>query len=231
MEERDPEFAAKAVAIMELQLRPPDDGPTFCVDEKTGIGVRAPAAPGQPPAPGRPARREHEYLRHGTADLLAAFCVNTGLVTGIVRARHRSEEFIELLTQLDPQVPAGQVIHLILDPVRMHSSAKVTAFLAERPGRFRCHWLPLHSSWLSFIEAWFAILSKKCLARAELIEFAAAAAWIEGFIGTYNAHQAKPFTFKKGVRFYQRLKDKLAARAAAPPLVLPATAPALAPAA
>ena len=60
MEERDPDFVAKAVAIIELELHPPTDGPTFCVDEKTGIGVRRPAAPSQPIAPGRPARREFE---------------------------------------------------------------------------------------------------------------------------------------------------------------------------
>ena len=60
MQERDPDFVAKAVAIIELELHPPDDGPTFCVDEKTGIGVRRPAAPSQPVAPGRPARREFE---------------------------------------------------------------------------------------------------------------------------------------------------------------------------
>ncbi len=34
------------------------------------------------------------------------------------------------------------------------------------------------------------------------------------FITTYNAHQAHPFTWRKGIRFYQRLKDKLAAAAA-----------------
>ena len=51
MEERDPDFVRKAVAIIELELHPPDDGPTFCVDEKTGIGVRRPAAPSQPAAP------------------------------------------------------------------------------------------------------------------------------------------------------------------------------------
>jgi transposase len=228
MDDRDPDFIEKAVAIMELQMHPPDDGPTFCVDEKTAIGVRSRAAPSQPPAPGQPARRENEYVRHGTADLLAAFCVTTGVVPGIVRPRHRSVEFMELLSQLDQQVPTGEVIHLILDPVRMHSSVKVTAFLAERPGRFRCHWLPLHSSWLSFIEVWFAILSQKCLKRAELTDFAAAAAWIEGFIATDNAHRAKPFTFRKGVRFYQRLKDKLAQGPEAAPLPGPATAPALA---
>lgn len=231
MAQRDPDFARKAVAIMELQMHPLADGPTFCVDEKTGIGVRAPAAPSQPPAPGQPARREHEYVRHGTADLLAAFCVNTGQVTGIVRPHHRSREFLELLTRLDQQVPTQQVIHLILDPVRLHASAEVAVYVYYHPDRFQFHWLPTHASWLSFIEVWFAILSKKCLKRAEMADFAAAAAWITGFVATYNAHAAKPFTFKKGVRFYQRLKDTLAQRPDAASLPVPAPAPAIAPAA
>ena len=84
MNERDPEFATKAVAIIELLLSPPTDGPLFCVDEKPGIGVREPTAPDQvpeprrPPARPRPARREFEYVRHGTVDLLAGFRVNDG---------------------------------------------------------------------------------------------------------------------------------------------------------
>ncbi|MBI2202039.1 MAG: IS630 family transposase, partial [Armatimonadetes bacterium] len=174
MEERDPEFVPKAVEIIELQLNPPTDGPVFAVDEKTGIGIREPAAPSQPVAPGRPARREFEYVRHGAAALLAAFCVVTGMVYGIVRQRHRSVEFIELLQILDNLVPKGQVIHLILDPLRMHYSSEVLAYVALQPLRFRFHWLPKHASWLSFIEVWFAILSKKCLKRSELADFAAA---------------------------------------------------------
>jgi transposase len=216
MEERDPQFVEKAVAIIELELTPPTDGPTFCVDEKTGIGVREPSAPSQPVAPKRPARREFEYVRHGTAAVLAAFEVATGAVTGLVRRRHRSAEFIELLEVLHRQVPKRQVIHLILDPVRMHASAAVALYLYYRPDRFVFHWLPLHASWLSFVEAWFAILSKKCLKRAELADFAAAARTIGAFIATYNAHHAKPFTWKEGIKFYQRLKDKLARAEAAP---------------
>ena len=210
MEERDPDFVPKAVEVIEMQLQPPPDGPTFCVDEKTGIGVRTPCAPSQAVAPGQPARREFEYVRHGTADLLAAFAVQTGTVRAIVRRQHRSAEFIELLRLLDAEAPRKEVIHLILDPVRLHCSAEVAVYLALRPWRFRFHWLPLHASWLSFIEAWFAILSKKCLARSELADFAAASTTILGFIATYNTHHAHPFTWKKGVRFYQRLKDKLA---------------------
>jgi transposase len=224
MEERDPDFVPKAVEIIELELRPPTDGPTFCVDEKTGIGVREPAAPSQPAAPGCPARREFEYIRHGTAAVLAAFAVQTGLVHGLVRPQHRSAEFIELLRLLDAQVPPKEVIHLILDPVRLHRSAEVAVYVALRPWRFRFHWLPLHASWLSFIEAWFAILTKKCIARSEWRDFGAAATGISAFITTYNAHQAHPFTWKKGVRFYQRLKDKQTARGKEAATALPCAA-------
>ena len=210
MNDRDPDFVAKAVEIIALQLHPPTDGPLFAVDEKTGIGIHLPTAPSQPVAPDQPARREFEYVRNGTAALLAAFCVLTGMVVGIVRPRHRAAEFIELLRLLDSGVPKNQVIHVIVDPVRMHRSAEVAVYVADRPWRFHFHWLPLHSSWLSFIEVWFAILSKKCLARSELADFAAAEKAITAFIATYDTHHAHPFTWRKGIRFYQRLKDKRA---------------------
>lgn len=213
MNDRDPEFVAKAVAIIELLLRPPADGPLFCADEKTGIGVREPTAPDQPPAPGRPARREFEYTRHGTVDLLAAFRVTDGQVMGIVRSQHRSTEFCELLARLDRETPFGATIHLLVDPVSLHRSAEVAVWLSRRPWRpFVFHWLPVHGSWLSFIEVWFSILSRKCLKRSHFADQAAATQTIEAFIATYNRSQAHPFTWKKGVRFYQRLKDKLADR-------------------
>jgi hypothetical protein len=215
MNDRDPQFAEKAVAVIELLLDPPVDGPLFCVDDKPGIGVRTPTAPDQPPAPGRPARREFEYVRHGTVDLLAGFRVGDGRVCGLVRRQHRSREFCERLDLLDRGSPPDQPIHLILDPVSSHRSAEVARWLQARPDRaFVFHFLPVHASWLSFIEVWFSILSRKCLKRANFPDAATAAAQIEAFIETDNTHLAHPFAWTKGVRFYQRLKDKLAARPA-----------------
>ena len=151
-------------------------------------------------------------MRNGTADLLAAFSVRDGQVTGIVRRQHRSRECGELLDLLDRQTPFGQTIHLILDPVSLHRSAEVAVWLAYRPWRpFVFHWLPTHASWLSFVEVWFSILSKKCLKRSDFADFTTAEQALSDFIATYNAHQAHPFTWRKGVRFYQRLKDKLSA--------------------
>jgi hypothetical protein len=219
MNDRDPDFAIKAVAIIELLLSPPTDGPLFCVDEKPGIGIREPAAPDQPPVPRRPparprwARREFEYVRHGTVDLLAGFRVNDGQVLGLVRLQHRSREFCELLAVLDEQTPPGQPIHLILDPVSSHDSAEVAAWLDTHAHRtFVFHFLPVHASWLSFVEVWFSILSRKCLKRADFADATIATQQIEGFITTYNTYLAHPFEWKRGVRFYTRLKDKIAAR-------------------
>ena len=217
MNDRDPEFATKAVAVIELLLNPPTDGPLFCVDEKPGIGVREPTAPDQPVAPGRAARREFEYVRHGTVDLLAGFRVQDGRVCGMVRLQHRSREFCELLALIDEHTPADEPIHLLLDPVSSHRSAEVAAWLADHPARtFHFHFLPVHASWLSFIEVWFSILGRKCLRRADFTDAMIASQQIEALMVNYNTHLAHPFEWKKGVRFYKRLKDKIASRPALP---------------
>ncbi|HEX9352383.1 MAG TPA: transposase [Streptosporangiaceae bacterium] len=213
MNDRDPPVAEQAVAIIELRLSPPPDGPLFCVDDEPGSGVRPPTAPDQPAAPGRPARREFENARPGTVDLLAGLRVADGRIGGLVRAQHRARELCELLDRLDRQSPPGEPIHLILDPVSAHRSAEVARRLDAHPDRaFLFHVLPVHASWLSFIEVRFAILRRTCLKRADFPDAATAAARTEAFIATSNTHLAHPFAWKKGVRFAQRLKDKLASR-------------------
>jgi hypothetical protein len=131
----------------------------------------------------------------------------------MVRLKHRSRECCELLALLDEQTSVGKPIRVILDPVSSHWSAEVAHWLATHPQRtFVFHFLPVHASWLSFIEVWFSILSRKCLRRADFADASIATEQIEGFMTTYNTHLAHPFEWKKGVRFYKRLKDKIAAR-------------------
>ena len=62
MEERDPDFVRKAVEIIELELHPPTDGPTFCVDEKTGHR-RAPPGRPEPARRARPTRPPRVRVR------------------------------------------------------------------------------------------------------------------------------------------------------------------------
>lgn len=135
----------------------------------------------------------------------AGFRVSDGQMCGLVRLQPRSREFSELLGLLDQQAPPGQPIHLIPHPVSSHHSAEVRSWLAAHPERrFVFHFLPIHASWLSFIEVWFSILSRKCLRRADFPDASVATERIEAFITTHNTHLAHPFTWTKGIRFYQR---------------------------
>ena len=84
--------------------------------------------------------------------------------------------------------------------------ASRSTWLDSHPQRtFVFHFLPVHASWLSFIEVWFSILSRKCLRRADFANATLATEQIEGFMSTYNTHVAHPSEY--------RLKNKIATRA------------------
>ena len=91
------------------------------MDEKTGIGARSRTRPTTRPAPGRPARQEHEYVRHGTAILLAALDVHGGgIFTATDLDRNTAANFIAFLDELDAKVPADLQVHLVLDNGSSH---------------------------------------------------------------------------------------------------------------
>ena len=74
---------------------------------RPACGARSRTPPTTRPAPGRPSRQEHQYLRHGTAILLAALDVHRG---GILQATdldiNTAANFIVFLYELDAKVPA-----------------------------------------------------------------------------------------------------------------------------
>lgn len=137
-----------------------------CCDEKPGIQAIATTTPDLPPEPGVHAAfaRDHEYRRHGTLSLLAGIDLLTGKVHALVRDRHRSREFIELLKLLDAAYPKGTAIKLILDNHSAHISKETTAWLATRPtGRFEFIFTPKHGSWLNLIEGFFSKFARSVL--------------------------------------------------------------------
>ena len=102
----DPAFWERAADVFGLYLAPPTNALVLSVDEKTGIGARSRTRPATPPAPGRPTRQEHQYVRHGTATLLAALDVHHG---GVVQAtdvdRNTARNFIAFLERPGRQDP------------------------------------------------------------------------------------------------------------------------------
>lgn len=167
---RDEAFRQSVHGICTLYTRPlaPDEM-VLCVDEKTSLQPRTRLQPTRAPAPGRPARVEHEYRRSGALNLFAAFDTRTGRVYGQCHKRKRAAEFIAFLTFLDHQIsPAVRCVHLVLDNLRTHKTKAIQAWLAAHP-RFHLHFTPVHCSWLNQVEQWFATLQRK---RFRITDFA-----------------------------------------------------------
>lgn len=162
----DPHFEEKVRDIIGLYLNPPDRALVLCVDEKSQIQALDRTAPILPLRPGLPERQTHDYKRHGTTTLFAAFNILNGKVIGSCQARHRSQEFVKFLNQLEKQLPPDQEVHLIMDNYGTHKSAPVQRWLQpKKRRRFHFHFTPTSSSWLNQVERFFALLTARMIRR------------------------------------------------------------------
>jgi len=180
LERRDPLFKQKMAEVLcvyrEVKVikeaaaaakqAPSDAVAIISYDEKPGIQAIAATAPDLPPKPGKHSTfaRDYEYKRQGTVSLLAGIDLLTGQVHALVKDRHRSREFIELLKLLDASYPTHTAIKLILDNHSAHTSKETKAWLAEQPvGRFTFTFTPTHGSWLNLVEGFFSKLARSVL--------------------------------------------------------------------
>lgn len=162
----DPQFEAKVRDIVGLYLNPPDRALVLCVDEKSQIQALDRTAPILPLRPGLPERQTHDYKRHGTTTLFAAFNILNGKVIGTCQNRHRSQEFIRFLNHLERHLPPDQEVHLIMDNYCTHKSAEVQRWLKpKRRSRFHFHFTPTSSSWLNQVERLFALITERMIRR------------------------------------------------------------------
>ena len=192
----DPEFADKVIDVVGLYMNPPDNAVVLSVDEKTQIQALDRTQPMLPLKPGQIERRTHDYKRHGTTSLYAAFDVLTGKVIGRVTQRHRAKEFLDFLRQIDRSVPKELDLHVILDNSSTHKTAEVKKWLAEHP-RFLLHFTPTSASWLNAVEGWFAQLERRAIYRGIFTSVKDLRDEIQRFIKVHNAHSAKPFKWAK----------------------------------
>jgi transposase/DNA-binding CsgD family transcriptional regulator len=162
----DPHFEEKVRDVVGLYLNPPDRALVLCVDEKSQIQALDRTAPILPLRPGLPERQTHDYKRHGTTTLFAAFNIMNGKVIGTCQPRHRSRDFIKFLNHLEKQLPADQEVHLIMDNYCSHKSAEVQRWLKpKKRGRFHFHFTPTSSSWLNQVERFFALITGRMIRR------------------------------------------------------------------
>jgi transposase len=190
---RDPNFAAKLRAIVGLYVAPPAHAVVLSVDEKPQIQALGRTQPGLPMRPGRRETMTHDYERNGTTTLFAALNVLDGTVLGRCMQRHRHQEFLRFLNAVEAAVPAGKLVHAVLDNYATHKHPKVRAWLARHP-RWTFHFTPTSASWLNAVEGFFAKLTRRRLRRGvfgSLVELQAA---INRFLAETNA-DPRPFVW------------------------------------
>src|SRR5713226_792766 len=98
---KDPLFIEKVRDIVGLYLHPPDKALVLCVDEKTQIQALDRTQPVLPLRPGHVERRTHDYTRHGTTTLFAAFNTTSGQVISEFHQRQRAREFRKFLATIE----------------------------------------------------------------------------------------------------------------------------------
>lgn len=191
----DPDFVAKVRDIVGLYVSPPEHAVVLCVDEKSQIQALDRSQPMLPMRPGQPARRSHDYTRHGTTSLFAALDIATGRVIGKCYPRHRAAEFRKFLDEIEAAVPAGLAVHVVMDNYATHKTPLIRNWFARRP-RWHVHLTPTSSSWLNQIERFFALLTDRQIRRGVFRSVAALKATITAFIKQHNA-APKPFRWTK----------------------------------
>ena len=189
----DPDFVTKLRDVVGLYVDPPAHAIVLSVDEKSQIQALDRTQPGLPMKKGRAGTMTHDYKRNGTTTLFAALNVLDGTVIGRNMQRHRHQEFIRFLNAIEAEVPAGKLVHVILDNYAAHKHPKVRRWL-DRHERFTFHFVPTSCSWLNAVEGFFAKLSKRRLKRGIFRSVVDLQAAINHFVEETN-QMPKPFTW------------------------------------
>jgi transposase len=189
----DPYFVEKVRDIVGLYMSPPDNAIVLSIDEKSQVQALDRTQPLLPLRPGQAERRTPDYVRNGTTSLFAALHVATGQVIGKCYRRHRQQEFLKFLNEIDSKImkEPGVEIHLVMDNYGTHKTPAVKRWFARRP-EYHLHFTPTSGSWLNQVERFFAEITEKRIRRGVFRSVEALEQAILEFLAKHNEN---PKTF------------------------------------
>jgi hypothetical protein len=157
--------------VLELYAEPYDPArPVVCFDEASEE-LRGDVAEPVPPAPGRPAKRDYEYTRHGTANIFVVVAPLAGRRRLTVTGRRATADFAAQMKALcDEMYPEAEVIRVVLDNLNTHALGSPFATYPPDEAwrlarRLESHDTPKHASWRNMAECELSVLARRCLGR------------------------------------------------------------------
>jgi transposase len=191
----DPYFVEKVRDVVGLYMSPPENAIVLSVDEKSQVQALDRTQPLLPMSPGQAERGTPDYVRNGTTSLFAALNVATGAVIGRCYRRHRQQEFLKFLREIDAQVTRepGVQIHIIMDNYGTHKTPTVKRWFERHP-EYHLHFTPTSGSWLNQVERFFAEITEKRIRRGVFRSVAALEAAIMEYLANHNV-KPRPFVW------------------------------------
>lgn len=191
---KDENFDAKFWDVVGLYLQPPEKAVVLCCDEKSQCQALERSQPGLPLGTGHIATRTHDYYRHGTTTLFAALDYLSGKIIATTKPRHRHQEWLAFLKQIDAEVAPDLEVHLVLDNYATHKHPKVLAWLKRHP-RFHLHFTPTSSSWLNMVERFFGEITRRVIRPGSFAHLSELVAAITRFLAQHN-EQPKRYVWR-----------------------------------
>ena len=157
--------------VLEVYHAPYDPQfPLICMDESNKQLVGEVHAP-LPPAPGRGQILDHEYVRHGVAEIFLEVEPLSGRRhVAITEHRARKDWAHFIKGMLDERYPQATKVRLVMDNLNTHSTASLYETFAPEEARrlasrLEIHYTPKHGSWLNVAEIELSVLNSQCLNR------------------------------------------------------------------
>ena len=143
--------------VLDLYAQPPDARrPLVCFDERP-VQLVAHARTPVPPAPGRPARVDDEYVRCGTCNLFTFFAPHIGWRVEVTDRRTKADFARMMEALVDTYCPYATTVRVVPDNLNVHALASL--YEAFRPAEARriarkieFRYTPKHGSWLNMAE-------------------------------------------------------------------------------
>jgi hypothetical protein len=156
--------------VLDVYRRPYDSRfPVICMDESPRqlIGEVKTPIPG---APGRPARHDYEYKRHGVCNVFIANEPLAGQRMVKITERKTRQDWAQFVADIADRYQHAEKITLVMDNLNTHTPGSLyEAFPPQQAkqlwDRFEFVYTPKHGSWLNMAEIELNVLIRQCLKR------------------------------------------------------------------